>query len=74
MCMLFIFVDMGPAIARVLNVLLYPTPHSMMFWDMVLARRLPRPERNHCPGDAAPEREGVKPPHWIKPVIILSIP
>ena len=34
MCMLFIFVDMGQP-ARVLNVLLYPTPHSMMFWDMV---------------------------------------
>ena len=34
MCMLFIFVDMGQP-ARVLNVLLYPTPHSMMFWDMI---------------------------------------
>ena len=34
MCMLFIFVDMGQP-ARVLNVLLHPTPHSMMFWDMI---------------------------------------
>ena len=34
MCMLFIFVDMGQP-CRVLNVLLYPTPQSMMFWDML---------------------------------------
>src|SRR5512146_1672141 len=34
MCMLFIFVDMGQP-SRVLNVMLYPTPNSVMFWDMV---------------------------------------
>ena len=34
MCMLFIFVDMGQPM-RVWNVLLYPTPTSMMFWDML---------------------------------------
>ena len=34
MCMLFIFVDMGQPM-RVLYVLLYPTLHSMMFWDMM---------------------------------------
>ncbi|MBI3378314.1 MAG: polysulfide reductase NrfD, partial [Nitrospirae bacterium] len=37
MCMLFIFVDMGQPM-RVMNVLLYPTPNSVMFWDaMVLS-------------------------------------
>src|SRR3990172_1307181 len=35
MCLLFIFVDMGQP-GRVLNVLLYPTPDSIMFWDMVV--------------------------------------
>ena len=34
MCMLFIFVDMGQP-ARVWNVLLYASPQSLMFWDMV---------------------------------------
>jgi molybdopterin-containing oxidoreductase family membrane subunit len=34
MCMLFIFVDMGQP-SRVLNIVLYPTPGSMMFWDMI---------------------------------------
>ena len=34
MCGLFIVIDMGQP-SRVLNVLLHPTPWSMMFWDMV---------------------------------------
>ena len=34
MCILFIFVDLGQP-ARVLNIILYPSPRSLMFWDMV---------------------------------------
>ena len=32
MCMLFIVVDMGQP-QRVLNIILHPTPNSVMFWD-----------------------------------------
>ena len=35
MCMLFIFVDLGKP-TRVLNVLIHPTPNSVMFWDMIV--------------------------------------
>jgi molybdopterin-containing oxidoreductase family membrane subunit len=35
MCMLFIFVDMGQP-TRVLNVLLHPSPNSLMFWDFMV--------------------------------------
>lgn len=35
MCLLFILADMGKPM-RVLNVLLYPTPNSILFWDMVV--------------------------------------
>ncbi len=35
MCLLFIVVDLGQPI-RMLNVLLYPTPNSMLFWDMIV--------------------------------------
>ncbi|HBW38817.1 MAG TPA: menaquinol oxidoreductase, partial [Desulfosporosinus sp.] len=35
MSMLFIIVDLGQPL-RVLNVILYPSPHSMMFWDMLV--------------------------------------
>jgi Ni/Fe-hydrogenase subunit HybB-like protein len=73
MCMLFIFVDMGQP-ARVLNVLLYPTPHSMMFWDMVSLSGYLVLNAVIARVTLKSEREGVKPPHWIKPVILLSIP
>jgi Ni/Fe-hydrogenase subunit HybB-like protein len=73
MCMLFIFVDMGQP-TRVINIILYPTPHSLMFWDMIsLSGYLVLNVLiSHVTLDA--ERKGVKPPAWIKPVIILSIP
>jgi Ni/Fe-hydrogenase subunit HybB-like protein len=73
MCMLFIFVDMGQP-TRVLNVLLYPTLHSLMFWDMMSLSGylLLNVVISHVTLDA--ERKGIKPPHWIKPIIILSIP
>ncbi len=73
MCMLFIFVDMGQP-TRVINIILYPTPRSLMFWDMIsLSGYLVLNVLiSHVTLDA--ERKGVKPPAWIKPVIILSIP
>ena len=73
MCMLFIFVDMGQS-TRVLNVMLYPTPHSLMFWDMVslMGYLLLNVTISHV--TLAAERNAVPPPRWIKPIIILSIP
>ena len=35
MCILFVFVDLGQP-SRVMNVLLHPTPNSILFWDMVV--------------------------------------
>ncbi|NOY68111.1 MAG: polysulfide reductase NrfD [Deltaproteobacteria bacterium] len=73
MCMFFIVVDLGQPM-RLLNVLLHPTPHSMLFWDMiVLSGYL---FLNIVIGwnvlDA--ERNSVPPPQWVKPLIYLSIP
>ena len=73
MCMLFIFVDMGRP-DRVLNVLLHPTPNSLMFWDMVaLSGYL---VLNLIIGAVTfeAERKGVGSPKWVKPLIYLSIP
>jgi Ni/Fe-hydrogenase subunit HybB-like protein len=72
MCMLFIFVDMGQPL-RVLNVILHPTPNSVMFYDMcVLAGYL---MLNILVGwtSLAAERKGIAPPKWVKPFVILSI-
>jgi len=73
MCMLFIFVDMGQPM-RVLNVLLYPTPHSMMFWDMASLGGYLALNAVIALVTLSAERKQVAPPRWIKPVIILSIP
>ena len=72
MCMLFIVVDLGQP-QRALNVLLHPTPNSVMFWDMtVLFGYL---LLNIIIGWVTLEaaRNDVKPPKWIKVLIYISI-
>lgn len=73
MCMLFIVVDMGQPM-RVLNVMLYPTPNSMMFWDMVSLGGYLVLNATIALVTLGAERRRVAPPRWIRPVIILSIP
>jgi molybdopterin-containing oxidoreductase family membrane subunit len=73
MCMLFILVDMGQP-ARVLNVLRYPTLHSIMFWDMVSLGGYLLLNAVISVVMLTSERNGVPAPRWIKPVVILSIP
>ena len=73
MCMLFILVDLGQPM-RMLNIILHPSPTSVMFWDMVsLGGYL---VLNMVIGWVVLdcERKQVAPPKWIKPVIYLSIP
>ena len=73
MCVLFIVVDMGQPL-RALNVILYPTPNSMMFWDFIaLFGYL---VLNIVIGWTAlnAERKMLPPPRWIKPLIYLSVP
>jgi molybdopterin-containing oxidoreductase family membrane subunit len=71
-CMLFIVVDLGQP-QRVLNVLLHPTPNSVMFWDMVvlsgylLLNLVIGWVTLEC------ERHDVEPPKWIKVVVYLSV-
>jgi molybdopterin-containing oxidoreductase family membrane subunit len=73
MCMLFIFVDMGMP-NRILNVFLYPTPHSMMFWDTVALGGYLVLNIVISHFTLAAERREEPPPRWLKPVILLSIP
>ncbi len=73
MCMLFIFVDMGQP-TRVLNVMLHPTPNSIMFWDMLSLGGYLLLNATIAYVTLSSERKGVAPPHWIKPVILISIP
>ena len=73
MCMLFIFVDMGQP-TRVVNVMLHPSPNSLMFWDMMalMGYLILNAVIGFVTFDA--ERKGAPSPKWIKPLIYLSIP
>ncbi|MBN1929060.1 MAG: polysulfide reductase NrfD [Chlorobiaceae bacterium] len=73
MCMLFILADMGRP-DRVLNVLLHPSPHSMVFWDVLVLNGYLF--LNLISGWAVlgAERKGVAPAPWVKWLIYLSIP
>ena len=73
MCMMFIMADLGQPL-RGLNVLLYPTPNSMLFWDMcVLWGYL---ILNVLCGWVilTAERKQQHPPKWIYFFVYLSIP
>jgi molybdopterin-containing oxidoreductase family membrane subunit len=73
MCVTFVLVDMGRP-DRVLNVFKYPTPGSVMFWDILvlngylLLNILIGWNVLEC------ERHDVPPPHWVKTLIYISIP
>ncbi|MGP8051592.1 MAG: sulfate reduction electron transfer complex DsrMKJOP subunit DsrP [Desulfobaccales bacterium] len=73
MCVTFVLVDMGRP-DRVLNVFKYPTPTSVMFWDIIvlngylLLNILIGWNVLEC------ERHDVPPPHWVKFLIYVSIP
>lgn len=73
MCLLFIFVDMGQPM-RVLNVLIYAAPGSMMFWDMLSLGGYLLLNAVITQVTLGAERKSVPPPRWIKPVILISIP
>ena len=73
MCVLFIFVDLGQPM-RVMNVMLHPTPWSVMFWDMVVLMGYLGLNIFIGWTVLAAERKQVAPPKWIKPFIYLSVP
>jgi len=73
MCILFIFVDLGQPI-RVVNVLLHPTPNSILFWDMIVLNGYLFLNIIIAWKVLEAERNNVAPAGWLKPLIYLSIP
>jgi Ni/Fe-hydrogenase subunit HybB-like protein len=73
MCLLFIMADLGQPL-RALNVLLHPTPNSILFWDMIVLNVYLF--LNIFVGwiVLTAEKKEVAPPKWIKPFIYISIP
>jgi molybdopterin-containing oxidoreductase family membrane subunit len=73
MCALFILVDLGQP-SRVLYILLYPTPSSIIFWDVVALGGYLVLNALIALVTLGAEGKGIAPPAWIKPIILLSIP
>lgn len=73
MCLMFIMADIGQPI-RGLNMILHPTPNSMLFWDMVVL--LGYLTLNVICGWVilTAERKQVKPPKWVYFFVYVSIP
>jgi Ni/Fe-hydrogenase subunit HybB-like protein len=73
MCLSFIMVDLGQP-ARAFYLLRYPTPNSILFWDMVVLNGYLLLNLIIGWTVLASEKKATPPPPWIKPVIYLSIP
>ncbi len=73
MCLLFILADLGQ-IQRGLNVLLHPTPGSVLFWDMIVLNGYLFLNVIVGWNVLEAERNSVPPPKWVIPFIYISIP
>lgn len=73
MCLLFIIVDLGRPM-RLLNIILYPSPRSLMFWDMVVLSGYLLLNLIISWNVLEAERNDVAPPSWLKTLIYISIP
>ncbi len=72
-CLLFILVDLGQP-ARFLNMILYPSPNSVMFWDMIALNGYLFLNLLIGWTNLSAEYKGLPHPKWLKPFIYISIP
>ncbi len=73
MCLLFILVDLGQP-TRALNVLIYPTPNSVLFYDAIVLNGYLFLNLVIGWNVLEAERNGVHYQSWLKPLIYISIP
>ncbi len=73
MCLLFIFVDLGYP-KRIMNVVMHPTPNSILFWDMIVLNGYLILNILVGWNVLAAERKGVPYSKWVKTLAYISIP
>ena len=73
MCLMFIMADIGQPL-RGLNMILYPTPNSMLFWDMVVLLGYLGLNIVCAWVILTAERKQVKPPKWVYIFVFVSLP
>jgi len=72
MCLLFIIADLGQPM-RAFNVILYPTPGSVLFWDMIVLNGYLLLNIVIGWNVLEAERNNIHYASWVKPLIITSI-
>jgi len=73
MCLLFIFVDLGNPV-RIMNVIMYPTPNSILFWDMIVLNVYLLLNVFVGWNVLSAERKGLPYQKWVKVLAYISIP
>jgi molybdopterin-containing oxidoreductase family membrane subunit len=70
---LFVLVDLGQ-VGRALNLILYPSPTSLLFWDVVVLTGYLLLNVIIAWNTLDAERKSEPPLRWVRPLIIISIP
>ncbi len=73
MAILFVVVDLGQPV-RIMNVILFATPHAMIFWDMVVLSSYLLLNILIGWGALSAERRGFPPAKWVKVLSYIAIP
>jgi Ni/Fe-hydrogenase subunit HybB-like protein len=73
MCGLFVMVDLGN-LPRMLNIILYPNPSSILFWDMIVLNVYMLLNLVIGWNVLSAEKKGMPAPSWVKVLIYISIP
>jgi Ni/Fe-hydrogenase subunit HybB-like protein len=73
MCGLFVMVDLGN-LPRMLNIIIYPNPTSILFWDMIVLNVYMLLNIVIGWNVLSAEKKGVHYPSWVKVLIYISIP
>jgi len=73
MCGLFVMVDLGN-LPRMLNIMIYPNPSSILFWDMIVLNVYMLLNLVIGWNVLSAERKGVAYQKWVKVLIYISIP
>jgi Ni/Fe-hydrogenase subunit HybB-like protein len=73
MCGLFVMVDLGN-LPRMLNIILYPNPSSILFWDMIVLNVYMLLNLVIGWNVLSAEKKGVPYAGWVKVLIYISIP
>lgn len=73
MCGLFVMVDLGN-LPRMLNIIFYPNPTSILFWDMIVLNVYMLLNLIIGWNVLSAERKGIPYQQWVKVLIYISIP